>query len=87
MEEYRFIYYPGETRRVIRQRDKTVCAVCGVKDRSWELDHIRPLWEQKGKKSTDVDLTYWGEENLRTLCRACHRGKSSQEATKRAQIK
>jgi 5-methylcytosine-specific restriction endonuclease McrA len=84
VQEYRFRYYPQETRRVIRQRDQTVCAVCGVKDRSWELDHIRPLWEQKGKKGADVDLSYWGEENLQTLCRSCHTVKSSQEATRRA---
>ena len=84
VEEYRFYHYPGETRRVIRQRDHTVCAVCGEKDRSWELDHIRPLWEQKGKKGADVDLSYWSPENLQTLCRNCHGVKTSREATERA---
>ena len=84
VQEYRFYHYPGETRRVIRQRDHTVCAVCGESDRSWEVDHIRPLYEQKGRLVRDVDLTYWSPENLQTLCRSCHREKSSREATERA---
>lgn len=84
VREYRLIYYPSETRKQIWKRDRGHCAVCGKKDPSWELDHIRPLYEQKGKKASDVDLDYWKPGNLQTLCRFCHRDKSAQEATIRS---
>lgn len=87
VEEYRLIYYPSETRRVIYQRDRGVCAGCGQKDRSWQVDHIRPLYEQKGKPAREVDLDYWRVPNLQTLCRSCHQEKSSREATARASSK
>ena len=53
----------------------------------WHVDHIKPLWEQKGKRFEDIDLNYWRENNLQTLCTKCHSEKTSEEATKRAKMK
>jgi len=50
----------------------------------WHVDHIRPLWEQKGKRFDEIDLDYWREDNLQTLCTECHTKKTSAEAAERA---
>ena len=94
-DEYMMIYHPGETRKRIWQRDGGECAKCGKiqprksrqHDLKWHVDHIKPLWEQKGKRFDEIDLNYWREENLQTLCTKCHSDKTSKEATKRAEIK
>ena len=52
----------------------------------WNVDHIRPLWEQKGKTFEEIDLTYWEEENLQTLCYNCHKKKTKKEASERAKV-
>ena len=57
------------------QRDGGECAKCGkIQPRKsrfhalkWHVDHIKPLWEQKGKRFEDIDLDYWREHNLQTL--------------------
>ncbi len=91
-DEYMMIYHAGETRRRIWQRDKGQCAKCNnvqprrsrIKHLKWHVDHIRPLYEQKGKRFDEIDLTYWHEENLQTLCFQCHADKSALEAKDRA---
>ena len=93
--EYMMIYHPTETRKRIWQRDGGECAKCGelqprksrYHDLKWHVDHIKPLWEQKGKKFDEIDLSYWGEDNLQTLCTKCHTEKTSKEATIRAEMK
>ena len=94
-DEYMMIYHPGETRKRIWNRDGGVCAKCGElqprksrqHDLKWHVDHIKPLWEQKGKKFDEIDLSYWEEENLQTLCTKCHSDKTSKESTERANIR
>ena len=94
-DEYMMIYHPGETRKRIWQRDGGVCAKCGelqprksrIHELKWHVDHIKPLWEQKGKKFDEIDLSYWKEDNLQTLCTKCHTEKTSREATTRAEMK
>jgi hypothetical protein len=94
-DEYMMIYHPGETRKRIWKRDGGECAKCGCiqprksryHDLKWHVDHIKPLWEQKGKRFSEIDLDYWREHNLQTLCTKCHTEKTSEEATKRAEIK
>lgn len=53
----------------ILSRDKFKCKLCGktAKETKLEIDHIIPV--SKGGKSTD--------DNLRTLCFECNRGKSN----------
>ena len=53
----------------ILSRDKFSCKLCGrtAKETKLEVDHIIPI--SKGGKST--------EDNLRTLCFECNRGKSN----------
>ena len=93
-DEYMFIYHSGETRKYIWKRDNGECAHCHElfpwrsrrNDEKWDVDHIRPLWEQKGKTFDEIDLTYWEEENLQTLCYKCHKKKSADEAARRAEI-
>jgi len=84
VQEYREVHVVSETRRIIRKRDGCICAECGRKDHRWELDHKRPLWEQKDIPVEERDLAYWQKGNLQTLCRVCHREKSNREATERS---
>jgi hypothetical protein len=91
-DEYMMIYHPGETRKRIWKRDRGQCAHCSdvmprksrKHDLKWHVDHIKPLWEQKGKEFDQIDLSYWEEENLQTLCTDCHSLKSAKEAKQRA---
>jgi len=78
--EYKLIHWPRETRKAVWSRDKGACADCGCRcdKRGWELDHRKPLVEAKGR------IEYWKLPNLQTLCRDCHRKKTSAEATARA---
>ena len=93
-DEYMFIYHSGETRKYIWKRDNGECAHCHElfpwrsrrNSEKWDVDHIRPLWEQNGKTFEEIDLTYWEEENLQTLCYSCHKKKSADEAARRAKI-
>ena len=59
-------------RRVILRRDKRVCQVCGRYAN--EVDHIVEVVD--GGKSVP--------ENLRAICHACHRKKTTVERTRRA---
>lgn len=82
VNEYRFLYWPSVQRRVVARRDNYKCASCGVNCRgAWDLDHIKPLWESNG------DPSFWQLGNMQTLCRPCHKTKTSQEATRRAEIR
>ena len=95
IDEYTYIYHPSETRKRIYKRDKGQCAGCGIikprksriHEERWHVDHIKPLWEQKGKKFKEIDLDYWREDNLQTLCTKCHSKKTSKEATLRAKLR
>ena len=79
VKEYRFLHWPSEQRRVVARRDRHICATCGVNCRgAWDLDHIRPLWESGG------DPSFWQLSNMQTLCRPCHKVKTSLEAKRRA---
>lgn len=53
----------GKARRAAIKRDGRRCTRCGLKG-SLEVDHILPLDGQGDPYNLD---------NLRTLCRACHR--------------
>ena len=39
-----------------------------------QIDHIKPLYEQKYKQPHEVDHLI-DEKNLQTLCRKCHKEK------------
>lgn len=95
VDRYNIMYRPAQARKLVWERDHGECAKCRIllerssrtpKDR-WHVDHIRPLWEQKGKRFSDLDYSYWELENLQTLCAACHGEKTAAEATKRAKLK
>ena len=94
-DEYMLMYHPGEARKRLWQRDGGCCAGCGDvfprksrhHDLKWHVDHIKPLWEQKGKTFEEIDLDYWREDNLQTLCTECHTKKTSAEATERAKLR
>jgi ribosomal protein L37E len=94
-DEYMLMYHPGEARKRLWQRDRGYCAGCGivqprksrVHEEKWHVDHIKPLWEQKGKRFDEIDLDYWREDNLQTLCTECHTKKTSREAAERAKLK
>lgn len=58
---------PNELKKLVKKRDKTICALCGLKCRvkgNWDLDHKVPIIE--GGHPFDMD-------NLRTLCEECHK--------------
>ena len=55
-----------------------MCNSCGVQctRRGWDLDHIKPLMEQKGVKKSKLDWSYYGLDNMQTLCKQCHKDKT-----------
>jgi hypothetical protein len=83
VKAYKAIYWPAETRKEVWKRDKGQCARCPTKleklKSAWHVDHIVPLIEAQG------DLSYWRMGNLCTLCIPCHKLKTSEEATARAE--
>jgi hypothetical protein len=82
VDEYLFLYWPSEARKKVWARDKGKCACCGIvcqrHGNNWDLDHIKPLVEANHDKS------YWQLDNMQTLCKQCHKEKTSREATARA---
>ena len=83
--DYMIIFHSTEARKHIWKRDKGKCNGCGKQctRRGWDLDHIKPLLEQKGLKEDELDWTYYGLENMQTLCRPCHREKTNKDIKKR----
>ena len=73
------IYNSKHIRKYIKKRDYCECAECGNYDVRFEIDHIKPLYEQKNKTADEVDWSYWDEKNLQTLCRKCHKEKTKQD--------
>lgn len=64
-------------RDAVAHRGDKVCALCGSDSWDWEADHIVAL-EDGGEHSL---------ENLRRLCRACHRSKTARENAERRGIR
>jgi len=87
VNQYMLIYHSRERRAVLRRRDKGKCAKCNKFSRKWDVDHIRPLIEQKNLKEEELDYTYYSKENLQTLCKKCHREKSNSEVVLKKQTK
>lgn len=85
--EYMIIYHSKEQRAHVRKRDNGQCNHCGVKAGRWDVDHIKPLWEQKGIKGEDLDMSYYSLKNLQTLCKRCHKKKTKMESAIRAKTK
>ena len=78
-EEFLMYYNSKHIRKYIRQRDYCECSLCGEYDPRFQIDHIRPLYEQKYKQPHEVDWSYWDEKNLQTLCRKCHKEKTKKD--------
>ena len=57
------------------------CNDCGKQctRRGWDLDHVKPLMEQKGLKVKDLNWSYYGLDNMQTLCKPCHKEKTKQD--------
>ena len=81
-EEYLMYYNSRHIRKYIRKRDYGECAECGEYDPRFQIDHIRPLYEQKEIPAEYVDWSYWDEKNLQTLCRKCHKIKTKEDMEK-----
>tara|TARA_B100001778_G_C18375972_1_gene532976 strand:+ start:162 stop:620 length:459 start_codon:yes stop_codon:yes gene_type:complete len=79
--DYMIIYHSGEARKHIWKRDKGKCNDCGEQctRRGWDLDHVKPLMEQKGIKGNKLDWSYYQLNNMQTLCRPCHKKKTKQD--------
>ena len=82
LQEYKLLFWPTTTRKAVWKRDAGICNECKTQcekqNNGWHLDHIKPLIEAKG------DLSFWQMGNLQTLCKVCHKNKTSKEATERA---
>lgn len=68
------------------ERDAGVCAKCGWGSspqhiNEWYADHITPLW--RVDREHPKAFWFWTIGNLQTLCRACHKKKTAEEATLR----
>jgi hypothetical protein len=59
-------------------RVKRVCAL--------ELDHATPLWSV-AHLEPERRRPFFGPDNLRLLCPACHRAKTAREASQRAALR
>lgn len=83
VEAYRLVHFPRDTRRAVWKRDQGRCYICGcvVGRKGWELEHIKPLYEAKGR------ISYWEMPNLGTACVPCHKAKTAREAGLRAEEK
>jgi len=79
--EYMIIYHSGEARKHIWKRDKGKCNNCGEQctRRGWDLDHVKPLMEQKGIKGNKLDWSYYKLQNMQTLCKPCHKIKTKKD--------
>ena len=86
-EKYLMIYDGKTIRDYIRKRDYGECAYCGDYDARFEVDHIKPLYEQKYKTTEEVDWSYWDERNLQTLCRKCHKEKTKEDVKRLNEMK
>jgi len=75
-DDYLMLYNSKHIRKYIKKRDYAECNECGEYDPRFQIDHIKPLYEQKYKTSDEVDWSYWDEKNLQTLCRECHKKKT-----------
>ena len=86
--DYMIIYHSTEARKHIWKRDKGKCNGCGKQCtiRGWDLDHIKPLMEQKGIKANKLDWSYYELNNMQTLCRPCHKKKTKQDMKKLREI-
>lgn len=81
LKEYKLLFWWSETRKAAFKRDKGICNLCKIDTKGkWDLDHIIPLIESKGH----ANLSYWQLTNLQTLCKSCHKEKTSHEASDRA---
>lgn len=63
---------PTYASRYVHKRDQYTCRECGTHDRhgAFDVDHIKPLFEANGNP------TYWQSQNLRLLCKECHKEKT-----------
>ena len=79
--DYMIIFHPTEARKHIWKRDKGKCNDCGEQctRRTWDLDHVKPLMEQKGIKANKLDWSYYELQNMQTLCRPCHKKKTKKD--------
>ncbi len=66
---------PSFARDWVHFRDKGVCAVCNVKSKQWDADHIVPVIRGGGHTSLS---------NYRTLCKICHKACTKSLAGERA---
>ncbi|MAR77545.1 MAG: hypothetical protein CMD43_01215 [Gammaproteobacteria bacterium] len=85
--EYMIIYHSREQRAQVRKRDKGVCNHCGKFAMKWDVDHIKPLVEQRDVKEEDLDWDYYKLDNLQTLCKPCHRLKTNSEVILKKNVK
>ena len=78
---YMIIFHPTEAKKHIWKRDKGKCNDCGEQctRRTWDLDHIKPLMEQRGLQEHELNWSYYKLDNMQTLCRLCHKKKTKQD--------
>lgn len=59
--------YASVIRKLIKKRDKGICAICHEYDKKWQADHILAVAHGGGG---------CGLDNFQTLCLKCHKGKT-----------
>lgn len=70
--EFRFLFWPQETRRTLLRERGEACEDCGVnlRVRPSEVHHIRPL--HLYPHDPQDPYAAWRRENLALLCHDCH---------------
>lgn len=99
---FKLIHWPAETRRVVFERDKGVCARCR-KDTMAEKREREGHWWKGGMPNgtgrlwqhdhirplleANGDLSFWSLDNIQTLCTPCHIEKGKEDNARRREAR
>lgn len=89
-KEFSIATKQSDARFWVFRRDRGVCFWCdgdfSASEKSWHVDHRRPLWLAPKQMTIAERDVFWGMQNLQTLCVPCHKAKSLRETNTRRKM-